>query len=406
MLGKDLLRATVKGREIKPQLIDVARADLRAVADTLVELTERAVQDAWTWGELEEAYDVEAVEARSAKVVRGLAKLLLDRCEAEVDAPMPPVALRAQVFRAARDAGPLALAPDPMGRRTAEHVLDEVGAPLGLSAEALGRALYADLPDAQVVRSFRPLDGGALLRRYNVALVQGLLLRAFEVRVRLLQPTTDRLRQLMRHARFQQLLFRAAREGGEVLIELDGPAAILERSTRYGLNLAAFLPALLLQPGTWTLEAEVTWGDAGAHRLLTVRSTDGLVGDRVDDGAWTPRERAWFLERWGAKAPKGWSVSEDTLPIELGGQGMMLPDLVFTDGKRTAYLEIVGTWRRAWLERRIEALKRHGRGNVILAVSRKFAAAKAEDLAGLPVIPFGEVVPVDAVLAELERVAR
>lgn len=407
MLTSDLVRATVRGRELRPTLIDPERADLLDVAGLLVALATEAAEEGWTWGTLADAMADEAAAARAPKVVHGLAKLVGERCDVDVEAPVPPPELRARVFRAARAAGPLALAPDSLDRPVADDVLAAVGAEIGLTADAVREALYADLPEAQRVRGFRPITAAALLHRYNVALVQALLLKAFEVRVRLERPSVDRVRQLLRHARFHQLLFHASRAGDTLDLVLDGPTSLFDRSVRYGLQLARFFPAVLLQPGDWTLEAEVAWTRANVRKQLRVTPADGLVTDRADTGAWVPRERTWFLERWHAKAgDSGWRLTDDTVPLDLGGHGVVLPDLTFTDGRRVGHLEIVGTWRRAWLERRVEALKRHGPGNVVLAVSRRLAASKQDALEGLPVIPFGEIVPVDEVLAALERVAR
>ncbi len=407
MLTSDTVRATVRGGVLHPTYVDPAKADLRTLAESLVEIAGRSVEERWSHGELDEALLTEVADLRAGKLAKGLVKLVLDRCDDEVDSPIPPAEVRAAVFRRAVERGPLSLTTDVLGRVTADDVLAEVGAELGHDAEVLSRALYADLPEARVMTGFKALSGEALLHRYNVALVQALLLRAYEVKVTLHKPSTDRTRQLLRYARFYQLLFRAETTAAGLELVLDGPASILEKSNRYGLALASFFPAVVLQEGGWEVSAEVAWGPTNARRPFTVSASQGLVSHLVDQGAWAPRERAWFLERWEAKgAASGWKISEDPLPITLGARGVLLPDFTFTKGKRVAHLEIVGTWRRDWLERRLDALQHHGAGNVILAVSRKLAARAGEALEGLAVVPFAEVVPVDEVLRRLEEVAR
>src|SRR5690606_14619105 len=86
-------------------------------------------------------------------------------------------------------------------------------------------------------------DPDWLIARYNVALVQALLLRATEVRVRLVEPTVPRVRQLLRHVKFQQLLHHGRRDGDTLELVLDGPGALFRQSTRYGMQLASFFPA-------------------------------------------------------------------------------------------------------------------------------------------------------------------
>lgn len=414
MLTKDLVRVQVRGRELVPTLIDPARDELVSFATDLVALAERAVAESLTRGAVEDEIDERIGPSKHQLVLRGLAKLLLDRCDAEVDPALDPPALRERVFLRARERGPLALDPDDaLGRVHADAVLAEVGAEVGLSADALRRALYADLPSEQVVRSWRPLSPQALLHRYNVAQIQALLLHTTEVRLFLPKPSVARVRQLLRHAKFQQLLFRASRRDDGLELVLDGPMSLFSQSTRYGMQLANFLPAVILQDGAWTLEADVRWvrGGAGAtaaKKSLKVGPELGLISHLADTGAYVAREVSWFVERWNASATdSGWRMSEVPEPIDLGGRGVVLPDFTFERDGRTAHLEIVGYWRKDWLARRLEGLRRHAAGNLVLAVSTKLCGDDGvlDDLP-VQVIPFAQVVPVKDVLAALDKVAR
>lgn len=409
MLTADLIRARVRGAAIEPTFIDPERAELVTFAESCIDVVTRAVADGGTRGEIDASIAELIGSSRSLKVMQGIAKILIDRCESDTESPRPPAELRDLVFRRARARGPLAVgAGDALGRPTAHDVLAEVGAEVGLSAETLASLLYADLPSAQVIRSWRPLDATALLHRYNVAQVQSLLLRAHEVRVVLAKPSPGRVRQLMRHARFHQLLFRASRDAEGLELVFDGPASMFSQSTRYGLQLASFFPALLLQDGAWRMVAQVPWTRAAHPKRLEITQEDELVGHLSDTGAYTPREVGWFAERWAAVAATSkWTMTESTTPIELGGRGVVLPDFTFTDGVRTAHLEIVGFWQRDWLERRLEGLRRHGPGNMVLAVSTKLHVGEhaLDDFPG-EVVSFSQVVPVKDVLAALERVAR
>ena len=75
---------------------------------------------------------------------------------------------------------------------------------------------------------------------------------------------------------------------------------------------------------------------------------------------------------------------------------------------RVAYLEVVGVWRRGYLERRLDLLRRHGVPNLLLAVSRNLLGDKTTvDLAGMDgrIIPFSKVIPPKEVIAAAERFA-
>lgn len=407
MLTSDLVRARIRGQDISPTFIDPTQAPWMEMATAFCALVTQALAERWSRGDLEERLEEEVGDHRSVKVLRGLVKLLMDRCVFEVDTPEPPIELRRRVFTRAQAMGPLALGRDLLGRPTAEDVLASVGAELGMTAEQVADALYGDLKEAQLLQSWRAVQPDELLERYNVGLVQALLLRAARVEIELDAPTVPRLRQLLRFAKFHQLIHLGEREGRVVRLVFDGPASVLAQSTRYGIALARFFPAVLLQDGPWRLRAEVEWGPTRALKRLSLDQTAPLRSHQRDTGAYRTREQDWFVERWNALGEVGWTMSEETLPIELGGAGVVMPDFRFTDGQRVAWLEIVGHWRRSYLERRLDALRRFGPGNFILAVSKKLGAeVEALEDMGREVIVFGQIVPPKDVLAAIERVAR
>lgn len=406
MLTSQLVRVTRRRGALTPGYVDAASEKWLTAAEGLIEQVRLAESEERTLGELEAACEDQIGGSRSIKLLRGLVKLLLDKCEFEVSTPVPPAELRRRVFELAVARGPLALESGVFDRPTASDVLAEVAEELGVSGEEVARSLYGDLRDAQIVSGAKLPTPGGLLERYNVALVQAVLFRATDVRVVLVDPPVHRLRQLLRFVKFHQLMHEARRTDEGLEVVLDGPASLFSSTTRYGRQLAMFFPALLLQEGGWRLEANVRWGKDRSAATFEVSSEQGLVSHYKDTGAYQTQEQRWFLERWRS-ADRAWKLSEDTMPIELGGRGVMLPDFTFKRGRKKAHLEIVGFWRRDYLARRIEGLLRHGPGNLVLAVSRKLKTAK-EDLTEFDgeVLSFANVVPVKDVLEAVERVAR
>ena len=404
MLTGDLVRARVRGGTIQASLVDATKPALLDASAELLAIWGAALDGAWTRGRLDEAVTAWIGPRRDHKIIKGLAKVLVDRSRFEIRSPLPPVELRAKVFRAARDAGPLALEAGPFGRTTARDVFDRVAAELGTSADVVSEALYADLRQAERLVACDVPDPTWLLHRYNVALVQALLLRATEVRLRLHKPSAPRLRQLFRHVKFHQLMHLARRDGAWLEIVLDGPASLFRQSTRYGLELATFFPAVLLQTCAWQVEATVLWTKAKHKKTLTLTPDEGLVGHYADTGAYRTREQEMFEERWNAKA-RDWVMAQGSAPIDLGGRGVLVPDYTFThpDG-RTAHLDICGFWRREALERKLALLDQHGPGNVIMAVSRKRRGSKTKEIPAFegPLVEFAEVVPTNKVLEALD----
>lgn len=400
MLTGDLVRARVVEGRVKPAFVDPASPRLLARAEALRAVIIEHVGR--RRGELDEAVKHVEGDGVDHKLTRGLVKVALDRAEFDVAAPVPPAQVRARIFRLARARGPLALDPIAGGRPVAAALWAELGAELGVEPDALAACLYGDHEDQQVLVSVDVPSAEWLLHRYNVALVQAVLLRAEELRVRLRAPTPGRARQLARQLKFHQLLFQMLPEPDGYTLVVDGPASIFAQTTRYGVALARLFPAILLQPGDWEVEARVTWRNRRA--TLRLGPQDGLRSHYRDLGAYDTREAAWFAERFEALR-SGWTLARDAEPIHQGGEAVVVPDFSFRRDGRVAHLEILGFWRKATVPKRLQLLRRHGPSNLVLAVSRRLCGeGEAVDLPDA-VVPFAEVIPAKEVLARVERIA-
>jgi predicted nuclease of restriction endonuclease-like RecB superfamily len=397
MLTGDLVRARAKDGVLRPAFVKPDDAKVRQRADDLVALFTEGVGR--TRGELEEEIEGIVGDGVDHKLVKGLVKVVFDRADFETRAPVDPAELRDRVFRMAARRGPLAEVAVEGGPPTVAGIYAAVAAELGCDAASLPAALYGDHADRQVLLDARVPDATWLLHRYNVALVQAVLLKAHELRVTI-AATPERLRQLLRAVKFHQLIHHArpVEKGWE--LTLDGPASLFSQTTKYGVALAKFFPALLLQPGEWTAEGRVNWPRAGR---ISLSSGDGLVSHYRDAGAWVPQEATWFAERWEA-LDTGWTLVRDAAPLDQGGEGVVVPDFTFRKGRRVAHLEILGFWRKGTVQKRLALLKRHGPKNLVLAVSKRLAGEEAE----LPdsVVVFKDIVPAKKVLELVEAVAR
>lgn len=405
MLTSELVTARVSGSTITPGRVDPDAPALQEMAATLCGLYADAAAERLRRADLDELVTAAIGDHPRWKVARGLAKLLDDRSTFDTAAPVPPAELRRAAFQLARDRGPLALEPGPLGLPVATDLLAELGAPLGLTATQTEDALYADLEENQRLLAVDVPGPEWLLHRYNVAQVQALLLHALSLKIRLVAPTAAKMRQLFRQVKFHRLLHQARRDGDVLELDLDGPTSLFQQSTRYGMALATFFPALLLQPPPWSLEATIVWTRARHQKTLRLDHTAGLVSHHADRGGYQTREQLWFAERFDA-LESGWTRTEGQAPVALGARGILFPDYRFTRDGRVAHLEILGFWRHDRLAERLALLQQYGPGNVIVAVSRKLHGSEAV-LADPPpwVVPFAEVVPAREVLAAVERFA-
>lgn len=402
MLTRDLVRAKVVRKTVVPQLVDPERPQVREAAEAVLALVHDAVAERGTRGQVDEALADLCSERPDHRIVRGLAKTCLDRTTFEAAPPVDPVALRREVFLAARARGPLALQAGPLERPTADDVLAEVGARHGLDIATVRRGLYADLKQHQIAEACSLDDPEALVHRYNLALVQAVLLHASRLRVRLIRPEAGRLRQLLRWIRFHQLIASGERRGDDVFIELDGPTSLFRQSTRYGRNLALFLPALALQE-RWELTADLLWTQRKVAKTLSLSHDDGLVSHYRDTGAYKTKEQTYFEERFAAYDTE-WALQEGQTLLPLGSRRFVFPDYTLVRGERRVHLQMVGFWRKETLEAHLADVAEHAPRDLLVAVSKRLAGDKG---AALPdqVLAFAEILSPRAVVAAADALA-
>jgi predicted nuclease of restriction endonuclease-like RecB superfamily len=363
-------------------------------------------------GRLLEACRQVPVAARERRLSGGLLKLVLDRCEFEESAGLEPSALRAELFERAA-AHRRALAPRVTFAR--EAVLAELAAARGVTAEDLDRALYADLPDAHLLRGADLPGPRSLLAAYQQGGVQAVLLRAASVRVQVRKAPPEAFRALFRKLKFLRLLHRieplpAARARGEPAgyqIVIDGPFSLFESVTKYGLQLALAFPAIAAC-GRWSLEADLRWGhDRRPLRFLARGEAEGAEGDSAPPPV--APEIAALLEDLTALR-SGWRGRPAEKVLDLPGLGVCVPDLELTHGKsgKTVYLEVLGFWSRDAVWRRIELAERGLPVPMVFAVSKHLRVSEAALPEEVPaaLYVYARTISARALVERVEDVAR
>ena len=365
MLTADLVKVSLQRNEVRPAYIRTDAQESLMLSESLIEIFKSHV------GEPRFELDNELEEFLGTGTAfilhRGLAKLLLDRCEFESESALEPYELRCATFEAAA----AAYRREESIKFDRSAVIEPLLERLELDREHFEQNLYADLKNEQTLKNFKHCTSDWLLKRYNVALTQAILLRATELRIRIENQSTARYRELFRMMKFFQLLFTVEGtmdDGYE--IRLDGPYSLFKSSQRYGLQMANFLPALL-HCDQWELEATVLWGKQRKERKFHLSTEAGLTSHTRMAGQWQPAEMSWLMEQF-PKLESEWEVSEGGAVTDLGGQGVFLPDYVFThrQTRQQVWMEIFGFWRRGGVGARLELLQEHGVSNVILALSR------------------------------------
>jgi len=394
-----LLRVTSRKGVLVPRFVDPTDDEHLDRAARIAFAVEAAVARSARWGELADELEDAAVAEPDPKLWRGLAHLAMARTESGSAPPLDPAEVRAGLFRAASAAGDVGRPDGPSAR----DFVAQWAASQGHPAEDVWGSLYADLPSEATLQGQEVPAPTALLHRYNVGLVQGLLRTASELRIRMTRPSPPRMRQLFRWMKFHQLLHRAERDGADLLLTVDGPVSLFSASTRYGRALAQFLPALVLHEEPWTLEATVEWTRQRVHRTVRVTSADGLVSHLPDTGAWRPKAIEQLAGRF-TEDGAGWRLFDGEQPLALDRGEVLFPDFLARSAGRCVHVVSLGHWRGERLARQLEALEVHGPSNVVLLASRKSSVDRAATPIEHPrVVWYADVVPVGAFRAALDR---
>ncbi len=377
MLTGKQVRVRYVRNKLVPQYLDGHSDHWLGVAEQLL-LVFRDVPGR-TRGELTEALADLVGDGPTQLVHQGIAKLLEDRCDFEVASTIAPDQVREHVFKAAAEYRAEAIkAGKPFDRAA---VLEQVATELAITAEQVDVGLFADLKDEQKVIKFDDTTAEWLLRRYNVALAQAVLLRCTDMEVKVWGETPARFRQLFRAVKFHRLICSIRNEGGNgYSLRLDGPLSLFSSTQKYGLQLALFLPALL-HCRAFDLKATVRWGADRKEKLFTLSGTDGLRSHLPDFGVHTPREVTMFEDNFKSGV-SDWLISSDPAPMPVDGT-TWVPDfkLTHTPTGKEVFVEMIGFWRKVNLADHYKRLKRGIPGQFVLAVGEANRADEEDEFA-------------------------
>ncbi len=406
MLPSELLLHRLRGEELEPKRLAIKPN--QALAEEVITIFQQSVSK--RRAELDEQLSVLEGTETDYRVKRGLAHLLASGfCTFETVSPLEPVALRERVFARSALHVPGDEATQTVIRGVADALTQEQGKEVTL--EQVQAGLYADLAENQVLVSFETPTAEALLHRYNLAQVQGVLYRASELVVTAHRNDPGEYMLLFRYLKLFRLMTTIEGDADTgYTITVDGPASLFGASTRYGLNLAKFLPALL-HISRWEMTATLaprtlSDGQTTPNRF-TLDASCKLVSHYKKGATFDSILEQSFAASW-AKAKTEWLLEREVELVPIPGS-VMVPDfrLVHPDG-RTYLLEIVGYWRPEYLRKKFNQVRKSGRDDIILLVSERLnlegAGVDVTKTSARVVWFKGKVKPKD-VLGVLEPVA-
>jgi predicted nuclease of restriction endonuclease-like RecB superfamily len=359
MLTADLAMSWQRGDRIQPRYIDEGDEEYLRASEDLIALFDS--HHGRTRAALEESLQEYVGTGTDYRILRGLIKLLTDRCEFETSAPAEPAEIRRALFLKARTRHPVASA------EARAELITETARELACEPSALSDALYADLPENQKLTVFEPINAAELLDLYNVAQAQALLYRSVEMRLWLEPQAPEGFRELFGAIKAYRLIHTVkgnSREGYEV--RLDGPASIFQRSQKYGIQMAVFLPALLLCKG-WRMRAEI---QAKQGNVVYFELTSKQTRLRSHYPELSAYENP-IIEKLSAvweRAGTAWALESSSEVIDLG-ESAFIPDFILRRAETGArvFLEVLGFWTPEHLRERLLEFDHAGVANFILA---------------------------------------
>jgi uncharacterized protein len=386
MLPPELTRARKReGKLTLSPLSTAERTRALEVGEALLSVTRAAVGQGRE--ELEASWAAVPVAPKERKLLLGLTHLVESRCDFSAPVSAEPEAVRRAVFGRAAERRTALAAGEYLDRAS---VLAEVGTELGLSAEQLEQALYADLRGAQELQGHRLPNAVGLVTDYELLQVQSVLLRAVRIDAEVRAARPDAYRELFRKLKFRQLLHRIEPlEPSGYRLEIDGPMSLFGATTKYGLELALSLPALLAC-GQLRLKAELRWGKR--REKLSFEQTYAQLPSE-DEQVGVRSEVSELLASLSAAEPWQARLSDRLIDLTGQGGGVLVPDLELSRsaalGKKTGkaankaaakpdsvLVELLGFWSREAVFRRIEAAERGLSERVLFVVSSRLRVSE------------------------------
>jgi len=403
VLGTDLVRARRRGDKLLLQKLKGADKEIAVeIAAELILAISGAVGS--SADEVDTVLTCVTREARHEKLFNGLKKLALDDCEfgmpLELDAP----ALRKAVFELACKQRHQSSLGESFDR---DRVLQEVALQLGVETTSVEDGLFGDLKGAQQLIRASRLEAQALVENYEIAQVQGVILRAIRLVATVHCKSSDSYRRLFRKLKFRQLLYRLEKlPDGGYRIEIEGPFSLFESVTKYGLQLALVVPALLECEST-ELSAELRWGkERKPLQFESLFKTSPSSTARVSaQGSGHLRTEVETLLSGLLKKKSPWKVEVSDELLDIPGVGLCVPDLKFTKpGSEPVYLEVLGFWSREAVWKRVEWAQSNPGKRVLFAVSSRLRVSKEvlSDESGSSLYIFKGTMSVPAVLKQIE----
>ena len=332
-----------------------------------------------TQGELDHQLQVSEGEDTDYRIKRGLAHILRNRFSTfEIVSPLEPGELRDRLFTLAATQTPTPTAAKQHLQTLAAELTQELDR--AVEPIHIQQGLYADLKENRILTNFDAPTPEALLHRYNLSQVQGIFYKASHVTLNLHRNDPGEYKLMFKYLKLFRLMTYIEGEADQgFTITIDGPASLFKASTRYGVDIAKLIPAIL-HVTRWQLTAKLQWKNpytkTAQEKSFSLTDSCDLVSHYPPGKPYDSMLEQAFAEKW-AKTKTDWQLEREVELIPVPGS-VIIPDfrLVHPEG-RVYLLEIVGYWRPEYLRKKFYQARQAENKNLILAVSERLNLEKA-----------------------------
>ena len=362
---KELLNFKKSKGRILPKFISSDNPELLQLAKSALQIFNNAI--GMTRSEIEELIEQQLFIDMNVEEIflKGLVKLLHDRLNYAEIIASDMNDFRHKLFSNASH----------LLKQNSEILLPDylknVATTVGKSIEEIQKILYSDLPENTKAISFKDIEEKKLLNRYNLALVQGLLFHSESVTIEIEQHKNSKadLRFLLRQLKFYQLITYIKKENEKYYVEIDGPISLFLQTQKYGFNLAAFFPNVVLL-SKWKLSAHITISKSSrSEGILELSEKSPLVSHYKNFSSYIPEEFQIFSEYFNNKS-EFWKIDSSNEEILFDGSNFYFPDFKFVKNNKVVFLELFHSWHKKAFLQRLENIEKNNNNDFIMGIAK------------------------------------
>jgi len=313
----------------------------------------------------------------------------------DLPAGLDPEEIRKEIFTTAWKRGYLPAVPD-VGLFSAdrESVLQTAAASVQVEPGLLNEAMFADTPGERRL-VFPPAESRQAtteaVRALNRERLRLMLRKTLRLTLRVPARTHGQASyvQLLWGAKRLGLMIDASRIADMLLLDIAGPHALFARTTMYWNRLFQFALLVLQHAGgDWSLRAEllshaINRPEAVRNLLLDASSSPFFFRENPEPStALRSGDEEAFQKYFTKNAPHWNLVYEGALVLLRGGARklLMVPDFVARSSRSSTevLIEIIGFWRRDYLEKKIEKIHLLGNRRLVLIVNSNLSVSREE----------------------------